>query len=87
MIAKQIFREYLLRKRQSKGLSLRDVQKLTGISISYLSQVETGTKKTIPAIKTLVKLSELYGIRLRDLIIVAEGGSEALEMLNQIKER
>ena len=55
----------LLRKLR-EGLSLRDVYVATGISISYLSEVERGLRE--PGLKLLTRLAALYNVDLRDLI-------------------
>ena len=47
----------LLRKLR-EGLSLRDVYVATGISISYLSEVERGMRE--PGLKLLTRLAGLY---------------------------
>jgi len=51
-----------LRKiRKDRGMSLRDVEKITKISNGYLSQIETGARE-IPRTSTLTKLAQGYGI-------------------------
>jgi DNA-binding Xre family transcriptional regulator len=45
--------------RKEKGLTLREVTKLTGISDAYLSQLETGKIKS-PGYNTVKALYELY---------------------------
>ncbi|MEL7421867.1 MAG: helix-turn-helix transcriptional regulator [Bacteroidota bacterium] len=47
--------------RQSKKLTLRQVEKVTGISNAYVSQLETNKVKH-PSPNALYKLAELYGI-------------------------
>jgi transcriptional regulator with XRE-family HTH domain len=51
----------LKRARQAKGLTLRAVEKATGISNPYLSQLESG-RISKPSPNNLHKLSELYGL-------------------------
>lgn len=53
--------EELRRIRDLLGLSLRQVEKITGISNAYLSQLETG-KIEKPAPSYLYKLSEAYNV-------------------------
>lgn len=48
--------------RIAQGKTLRDVEKLTGISNSYLSQLEGG-KITKPSYKVVKQLCEHYGIK------------------------
>lgn len=49
----------LKQMRKNKGLTLRDVQEITGISNAYLSQLETGKIKS-PGYNTVKVLYELY---------------------------
>jgi transcriptional regulator with XRE-family HTH domain len=51
----------LKKLRVMKGLSLRQVEELTGVSNSFLSQLESG-KRDLPSIKIMNKLSKVYGI-------------------------
>jgi HTH-type transcriptional regulator, competence development regulator len=53
--------EYIKALRESKGLTLRDVEKQTDVSNAYLSQLESSKIKQ-PSPTTLYKLAELYGI-------------------------
>ena len=46
--------------------SLRDVRRLTGISNSYLSQIERGDRRPGPSV--LKRLASLYGVDLQDLL-------------------
>lgn len=48
--------------RESQGKTLRDVEKATGISNAYLSQLENG-KIHRPSYNTVKLLSEYYGIK------------------------
>ncbi len=45
--------------RKGKGLTLRDVEGITGLSNAYLSQLETGKIKS-PSHNTVCKLLSLY---------------------------
>ena len=53
--------EFLKAARNAKGLTLRDVEKETGISNSYLSQLESGKVKQ-PSPINLHKLGKAYDI-------------------------
>ena len=64
------FREYLKDLRIRRGLKLRHVQERTGISNSYLSQVETG-KRNPPHPGILRKLAPVYGVTLAELLTKA----------------
>lgn len=57
----------LRERRDELGLSLREVQRRTGISNAHLSQVETG-KIERPEINLLFELSRLYDLDLVDLM-------------------
>ena len=47
--------------RIKNNLSLRDVQRLTNISNSYISQIEKGKRKSIGII-LLLRFADVYGI-------------------------
>ncbi|TAL67972.1 MAG: XRE family transcriptional regulator [Bacteroidetes bacterium] len=59
--------EYLKALRQSKGLTLREVEKETNVSNAYLSQLESNKIKQ-PSPTTLYKLAGLYGIKYEKLM-------------------
>jgi len=50
-------------QREETGLKLKEVSEKTGLSISYLSDIERG--RTIPTVATLAKIVESYGYRLQ----------------------
>lgn len=52
--------------RLSRGLTLVQLEKATGISNANLSRWETG--KTIPSLDFCVKLADYYGITVDELI-------------------
>jgi len=57
----------LLRRRRKKlELTLKDVNKLTGLSVSFLSEIERG--KTNPSIETIQKLANCYNVHVSDLV-------------------
>mgnify|MGYP001328575675 CR=1 FL=1 len=62
--------QFLQSAREAKKLSLRAVEKATGISNAYLSQLESGKIKQ-PSPIFLHKLSELYEIAYNDLLSLA----------------
>jgi len=62
--------EYLQAAREAKKLSLRAVEKATGVSNAYISQVESGKIKQ-PSPTILYKLSELYQIAYNDVLVLA----------------
>ena len=55
-----------LLKRLRGEHSLRDVQRLTGVSSSYLSLVERGERR--PGVNLINKLAILYGVDVNDLL-------------------
>ncbi|MBS1790517.1 MAG: helix-turn-helix domain-containing protein [Acidobacteria bacterium] len=57
----QTLGQFLKASRETKELSLRGVEKVTGISNAYLSQLE-GDKIKQPSPTLLHKLCELYGV-------------------------
>lgn len=65
MLSNQELGEYLKNARKSKGLSLRKVNKLTGISYSHLNMVENGKRNVTPAL--LRNLAKFYGLNYIDL--------------------
>src|SRR5258707_11630939 len=62
--------EVLQAAREAKQLSLRAVEKATGVSNAYLSQVESGKIKQ-PSPTILHKLSEIYEISYTDVLTLA----------------
>lgn len=49
--------------RECKGLTLRDLEKRTGISNALLSQIETGRVKE-PSWRNVVKIAKALGLKL-----------------------
>ena len=56
--------------RRLRGSSLRDVEKATGISNAYLSQLERG-RATNPSPKKLAKLADYYDVGYESLLAAA----------------
>jgi transcriptional regulator with XRE-family HTH domain len=54
--------DYMKALRESKGFTLREVEKKTDVSNAYLSQLESGKIKQ-PSPTTLYKLAELYEVK------------------------
>jgi transcriptional regulator with XRE-family HTH domain len=61
--------------RRNTGLTLRDIEKSTGVSNAYISQLETGKIKS-PGIEIVIKLCEMYGIDFNDLVGFMKGNPE-----------
>jgi transcriptional regulator with XRE-family HTH domain len=53
--------ELLTEARRAKGVSLREVERATGVSNAYLSQMETGAVAE-PSPRKLQALAEYYGV-------------------------
>lgn len=64
------FGEYLRTLRLEKRLSLREVEKLSGVSNSYLGLIERG-QRPIPGADILKKLAPIYDVPVRDLLNAA----------------
>lgn len=60
----------LLRHRAAAGLTLREVQRLTGISNAYLSQLENGHTLN-PSPRLLEKLADAFGCSYSELMEAA----------------
>lgn len=58
--------ERLRRIRIKSELTLKEVNQLTGLSVSFLSEVERG--KTNPSIDTIQKLANCYKVPIKDLM-------------------
>ena len=57
--------ERLKALRKQHGLKLREISKETGLSVSYISDIERG--RTMPSLETCGKLAEVYGVSLSNL--------------------
>ena len=61
------FGEYLRTLRTEQKLSLREVEKASGVSNSYLGLIERG-QRPIPGADILKKLAPVYDVPVRDLL-------------------
>ena len=66
----QNFGQYLRSLRLEKRLSLREVEKESGVSNSYLGLIERG-QRPIPGADILKKLAPVYDVPVRDLLNAA----------------
>ncbi len=64
------FGEYLRRLRREQRLSLREVERQAGVSISYLAQIERDLRKP-PGAHILKKLAPVYNVPAGDLLKAA----------------
>lgn len=62
---------FLKKLRLDRGMSLRDVEKITKISNPYISQIERG-ERGIPNFSILKRLAEAYGVKVTDFFENAE---------------
>jgi HTH-type transcriptional regulator, competence development regulator len=79
------FGEYMKNLRDGQRLSLRDVAAQTGVSISYLTQIEHGRKKN-PGADILKRLAPLYDVPARDLLKAAGYLDEVKPVLSDEEE-
>lgn len=66
----QSFGEYLRTLREEQRLSLREVERLSGVSSSYLGLIERG-QRPVPGAEILKKLAPVYDVPVRDLLNAA----------------
>jgi transcriptional regulator with XRE-family HTH domain len=62
--------EYLRSLREGQKLSLREAAARTGVSVSYITQIENGKRKA-PGPEVLKKLAPAYSVPVRDLLKAA----------------
>lgn len=62
--------------RKARELTLLQVKERTGLSVSYLSDLERG-RTSNPTLDTMEKLAGCYGLTLPDLVAGVEGWGEA----------
>ena len=74
-----IFGFKLKQIRQKKGLGLKELSKLTGLSISYLSEIEKGLKYPKP--EKIFALSEALDVSFESLVSIKTD-----EELNPLKD-
>jgi len=60
------FGQYMSRLRKEQRLSLRAVSSKADVSITYICQIEGGTRK--PSAEILKKLAPVYGVPIQDLL-------------------
>ncbi|MBH0228832.1 helix-turn-helix domain-containing protein [Halobacillus yeomjeoni] len=73
------FGDSIKKIRIEKGLTMREVERRSGISQAYLSQIENG-KRSTPKYDTVIKLSKGLGVNPVKLLIKAGYGQEAKEL-------
>ena len=65
MLSKEDLGKYLRQLRELKGLSLREVDRLSDISYTHLNMIENGKRNVTPAL--LRNLAQLYNVNYLDL--------------------
>lgn len=65
-------RLHIRQERLKKGLSLNELSKKTGISISYLSDIEAGKRENL-SIKKLCKIAQVLNVDITDLVDCEKG--------------
>ena len=64
---------WIKRIRKERGMTLKNVSEKTGLSISYLSDIERG--RTEPSLKTLIKIMDIVDIHVESLFDSRRGFS------------
>ncbi|RIK43621.1 MAG: hypothetical protein DCC55_05115 [Chloroflexi bacterium] len=86
--------EELRRLRKVRRLTLSEVSDKTGLSVSFLSDIERN--RTKPSLGTLAKLADCYQVAANEVIAKAESGAEEVkpfyppgykEMLEELGDR
>jgi len=75
------FGDYLRRLRERQKMSLREAAAKTGVSVSYLTQIENRRRKP-PGPEVLKKLAPAYDVSIRDLLKAA-GYLDDVEQIKQ----
>lgn len=84
MSLRQKFGNYIRKVRLDKGYSLRQVQRQSGISNAYISQLENASNKSMPKNSTIKKLAKGLRIPVERLLKVA-GQNTSHDIYDEIK--
>jgi HTH-type transcriptional regulator, competence development regulator len=76
------FGQYVKEIRKTKGLSLREAAKRSGVSHPYLSQLENG-KNDKPSLEIINKLAKGLGVNNGDLILAAGHVDDPFDFVEQ----
>jgi transcriptional regulator with XRE-family HTH domain len=77
--------EYLRKLREGQRLSLREAAAKTGVSVSYITQIENGKRNT-PGPEILKKLAPAYNAPVRELLKAAGYLEDAKEIKSALSE-
>ncbi len=80
-----ILSQHLKARRKASGLTLFQVSERTGVSISFLSDIECG--RADPSIETLRKIAACYGVSLASLLASAETLAEVQAYARHLRIR
>jgi len=80
------FGRYLKYLREKNKLSLKDVEKATGIANAYISQLETGARRRLPAPDRLRQIAGCYNVSLQEMLVKA-GYFESKEIKETFEQR
>ncbi|MBS7527677.1 cupin domain-containing protein [Fusibacter paucivorans] len=75
----------LKQNREQKGLSLREVGEISGLSASFIGQVERN--ETSPSMRSLKSITDALGVKLADLLISMEPQQETPSHVVSINKR
>jgi transcriptional regulator with XRE-family HTH domain len=53
--------------REARGLTIEELSRATGVSVSYLSRLETGLRK-VPSVFIVYKIAKVLGVTVEKLI-------------------
>ena len=79
------FGQYFKRLREEQRLSLRETQARSGVSISYIAQIERGLRPP-PGVDVLKRLAPVYNVPLLDLLKAAGHMDEAVPGITEDEE-
>ena len=69
-IPKITLNERLKALRKAYQFTLKDLSRRTGLSVSYLSDIERG--RTLPSLKTCQKLADVYGLTVSIMLSIVD---------------
>lgn len=63
-----LFGRYLRELREKKGVTLKEVEEATGLSNPYISQLETGARRKLPAPDRLKALANYFNVTINEML-------------------